>query len=846
MIPRLLLRSFAALTLVVASVPARAVLDLSQTVVERLENGLTVLVLEERSMPLVSVQMLYRVGARNEVVGRTGLAHFLEHMAFRATENFPYTDVVSRIYAAGGEWHGYTWIDQTTYYETVPIEDLDLVLDIEADRMARLELPKEDVEAERGAVLAELHGYENDPGTVLIDYVLAASFQQHPYRYNTIGWESDVERLTYEDVVSFYREHYRPANGVLAVVGAVEPEQVLEMVRERFAALSADPPSPLPRTIEPPQRGVRRVDLQRPGAEDRFLIAWRAPSASDPDWPGFLLLREILGGTEGVSFHQEGFGVPVREGSRLAGVAGSVETWSLASALPYVFGVLGTPAETQSRGGVETAVTEAIEAVREHGVTTKELTEARERLLEELVFDLQTTEDAAHQLAYYEGIDALGVLLDLPARLRAVTAEDVRRVAREWLRPEGRTVGWAGAGEVEKEERRKKKEEEEGDLQAPVVEAGDLQAGRVLGPAGQSSTAGTEGGSVGPCPPAFQPFSPSALQPQSDRNSAFCLSSGLPVVFHRSTLSPTGYLRIVRPGEVEAEGDLSVDDPVWRHTSLGTRFLAGDLEEAAAEAFGRWREAKVSAADPDPPGSPGARLSWELRKGLGIEEAVSGGAAPALLVVSGDLERKKVLEVLEEQFGSVRPVALPASPSPAVAPLVPVPPLPGLVQAQLGYAVPAPPPTADDWAAWRMLLYVLTHDYEGRLGKEAISRRGLLYWIGSDYQCDGRSAWISIEMGVDPPKLEPLRALLEETLAGLKSSPPTDREIAEARSHLLGRHRTAAQSNPEITARLAEEAICFGETLNREELARRLEATTREDVLAVLDEFLAGVIVSVR
>jgi predicted Zn-dependent peptidase len=139
--------------------PACAHLDLAAATVERLDNGLTVMVLDEPAFPLVSVQMLYRVGAKHEPAGVTGLAHFLEHMAFRSSENFPDTGLVSSIYAVGGEWHGYTWLDQTTYFATAPREDLDLLLRIEADRMARLSIPEAAVAAERGAVLAEMHVY---------------------------------------------------------------------------------------------------------------------------------------------------------------------------------------------------------------------------------------------------------------------------------------------------------------------------------------------------------------------------------------------------------------------------------------------------------------------------------------------------------------------------------------------------------------------------------------------------------------------------------------------------------------------------------------------------------------
>ncbi|HMB60474.1 MAG TPA: insulinase family protein, partial [Xanthomonadales bacterium] len=159
------------LLMLVACLPgwALANLDFSNARVSHLDNGMTLIVLEEHTLPVVSVQMLYRVGARNETAGATGLAHFLEHMAFRDSENFPDTGLVSAIYAVGGEWHGYTWLDQTTYYATAPREQLDLFLRIEADRMARLQISEEDVIVERGAVLTEMHSYENDPMSVLHD-----------------------------------------------------------------------------------------------------------------------------------------------------------------------------------------------------------------------------------------------------------------------------------------------------------------------------------------------------------------------------------------------------------------------------------------------------------------------------------------------------------------------------------------------------------------------------------------------------------------------------------------------------------------------------------------------------
>src|SRR6185436_9671921 len=270
------------------------------------------MVLADPTLPPVRTQVLYRVGGRTESSGETGLAHFVEHMAFRATEHFPDTGVVSRIYAVGGEWHGYTWIDQTTYFETVPRERLELALSIEADRMARLVIPAAEVEAERKAVLTELHGYENDPASVLHDAVTAAAFAAHPYRNNVIGWATDVDQVSHAEIVDFYRRHYRPANAVLAVAGDVRAPEVLSLVRRLFGALPAAEPTPPPRAVEPPQLGERRVDLHGAGARSRFEIAYHAPAAGDPDFAAFLLLQAVLAGSSGANFRQDGDGVAVR------------------------------------------------------------------------------------------------------------------------------------------------------------------------------------------------------------------------------------------------------------------------------------------------------------------------------------------------------------------------------------------------------------------------------------------------------------------------------------------------------------------------------------------------------
>ncbi|MEQ8204919.1 MAG: pitrilysin family protein, partial [Woeseia sp.] len=425
---------------------ATAELNLAGASQHTLDNGLTVLILEEHSFPLVSVQMLYRAGARDEVPGRTGLAHFLEHMAFRGSEHFPDTGLVSSIYAAGGEWHGYTWIDQTTYFATAPVAELDLLLDIEADRMARLDIAAADIPAERGAVLAEMNGYENDISAVLHDASIFAALVAHPYRNNTIGWASDVRSITSDDVSAFYAQHYHPGNAVLAIVGDVDSEAVLTSVKQRFAGLPGHASTPLPVTVEPAQQGERRVRLERPAARKHFQLVWQAPSAVSADYAAFLLLQELLGASSGVNFLQNDWGTPARPGSLLHGISDDIKSWFIPTAQPYVFTISGSIANDGDETELENAIDAALIAAAEQPVEAEHFAAARQRLLDQLLLDVQTTEDAAHQLAFFAGIDALDTLLSLQARVEALEPADIQRVTKRYLSTQQRTIAWGVDG----------------------------------------------------------------------------------------------------------------------------------------------------------------------------------------------------------------------------------------------------------------------------------------------------------------------------------------------------------------------------------------------------------------
>ena len=859
--------------LMLAPLPASAYLDLAAARVEHLQNGMTLIVLEDHSLPVVSVQMLYRVGARNETAGVTGLAHFLEHMAFRDSANFPGTQLVSSIYAAGGEWHGYTWLDQTTYFATAPKESLDLLLRIEADRMTRLDISAKDVDVERGAVLTEMHSYENDPASVLQDNVMYLVFLAHPYRNNSIGWESDVAAISHDDIVAFYRQNYQPGNAVLAVVGDVISKDVVQQVNTLFAEIPGKPATPLPHTIEPEQNGERRMRLQGALDQKYLEIVYRAPAASSPDYAAFLVAQDILAGGSGVSFLQNDWGTPVRAdaplaqitrpenpGSEnpLAGNGGKLSTWFPPSAQDYVFAINGRFGPHADEAAIEANMQQQIRAVQQWMLGGNETAQsaldlARQRVLRELVFDVETTEDAAHQLAFFTGLDALDALLALPRTVAMVSSADVARVMDKYLRSDRRNIAWyvpfAASGLAAAEPPVKNSE----------VLAADATKPKDLKPEDSKPRVAKPGSSI------------TATNSEPELRQ---LSNGLPVLLQHSALSPTLSLRVItlradfsagKATEGPARAAIGSNQPGWGLSSLGFDVLPDELGAAIGEAR-RVLESAVSATGfgstaslPANNRDPAKVLQGYFSEVLGLSPGAVASAsvgktplAPLLLVLSGDFATKSALRQLEQGFGdldatSFTTPAQGAGAQPASIPAMDIKstlPLP-VAQVQLGYVVRAPAPGEPAAVAWQMALYIFSHQYEGRLGQEAIANRGLIYYVNSDYQTDGRTGWITLSMGVDPDKLPAMKQLFRATLNELMERPPSQQEVDEARHYLLGRYRSAAQSNPELADRLARDWLWYGQPLSYDELQHRLSAVQRQDIIDLLPAFISGTTVSI-
>lgn len=429
--------------------------ELSQergTLRERLlDNGLTVLVQDVHTAPLVSVWCWYSVGSRDEVPGRTGLAHWVEHMNFRGTTNIPRDQIKGIIERFGGTWNGYTWIDQTAYYETAKSDALDHMLFIEAERMTNGLYDPQDCETERAVIISELQGSENDPDQVLDVEVTAAAFKAHPYRNPTIGWIGDLRSVTRDDLYEFYRRHYVPNQARLVIVGDVDPEEAIRLADRRFGSIRPGAEVRRAPIEEPEQRGERRVTIVREGTTAYLKLAYHAPAAPDPDFAPMLVVDAALTGAKGVNLWSSFRVPPPQRSARLyralvdRRLASAVSGALMPTREPFLYTVSITVSQGQTLAAVEQAALEEIDRAV-IGLRPEELDKAKRQLRARMVFDQDSVTNIAHQIGYFATIADLDLYRSLPDRVAAVTLDDVRRVSARYLAVSNRTIGWFKPG----------------------------------------------------------------------------------------------------------------------------------------------------------------------------------------------------------------------------------------------------------------------------------------------------------------------------------------------------------------------------------------------------------------
>jgi zinc protease len=413
-----------------------------------LDNGLRVLIQEVHTAPLASVWCWYRVGSKDEVPGLTGVSHWVEHMNFKGTTNIPRDKVKGIIEQFGGYWNGYTWIDQTTYTETATKDALDRMLFIESERMARCLYDPADCESERTVIISELQGGENDPDQLLDQELTAAAFHAHPYRHPTIGWLSDLQSMTRDDLYGYYRRHYVPNNATLVIVGDVDTEDALARAATHFAPIPAGDVQRRPLTMEPEQLGERRVTIEREGTTAYFKVGYHAPALGDEHFFPLLVLDAVLTGAKGLNLWASFRTPPPQRSARLyralvdSGLASAVQGGLVPTQQPFLYTISVTATEGTSLASVEQATLAEIERAREQEITAAELEKARHQLRARLVFEGDSISNIGHQLGFFETIDSWKTVPALRQRIEGVTLDQVAAAAAACLKPSNRTIGW--------------------------------------------------------------------------------------------------------------------------------------------------------------------------------------------------------------------------------------------------------------------------------------------------------------------------------------------------------------------------------------------------------------------
>jgi zinc protease len=400
-----------------------------------LANGLQVIVWPDHRIPSVALYNWVRVGSRNEGSGTTGLAHFFEHMMFNGTARRAQGEFDRLLEGSGGSDNAYTTQDVTVYHETFPRSALELVFDLESDRLARLAFEPKVVESERQVVYSErrLRVEDSNPA-FLAEQVQATAFIAHPYRIPTVGWPSDIKAWTLSDLQNFYHTWYAPNNCTLVVVGDVEPEQVFALADKYYGPIARGPATPAVRTVEPEQTGERRIMIDRRAQNPLLQVAWHAVSADDPRAPALNLLQTIL--TEGDASRLNRLLV---EDRKLAVEVGS--GWPEGFD-PSIYSVYATLAEGASTAELEQALNAEIARLLKSGVTSVELGRAKNQVAASFWRGVSTLDGRAQLLGEYAVLHGdYRKLFAAPAAYDRVTAAQVLAVAQDVFKPEQRTVG---------------------------------------------------------------------------------------------------------------------------------------------------------------------------------------------------------------------------------------------------------------------------------------------------------------------------------------------------------------------------------------------------------------------
>ncbi|HEV7860059.1 MAG TPA: pitrilysin family protein [Pyrinomonadaceae bacterium] len=422
----------------------------------KLANGMKVLLVENRVAPVATVLVVYKVGSRNEAVGYTGSTHLLEHMMFKGTPTFnrdKNTQISATLQKVGADFNATTWYDRTNYFETVPSDQIELAIKLEADRMRNSLIADADRQSEMTVVRNELERGQNEPSEVLDEAVYAAAFREHPYHHPTIGWRTDVEGVPTARLKTFYDTFYHPNNSTAIIVGDFERGHTLSLINKYFGAYAASA-SPIPQvyTEEPPQQGERRLVIRRAGELAIVQMAFHTPGvlgqlnvlsnedlarralnppAQNDIYPLVVVSNALSRGVTSRLYQA------LVEKQLAVNVSSNVDQHRD----PGLFNVSATVRPGVEPKQVEETILNELRRVGEQGLTGAEVEKARQQILAQVAYDRDGTFNIAEQMSEAEAVADWRYYKDYAANISRVQPADVQRVARVYFTEDNRTVG---------------------------------------------------------------------------------------------------------------------------------------------------------------------------------------------------------------------------------------------------------------------------------------------------------------------------------------------------------------------------------------------------------------------
>lgn len=399
-----------------------------------LKNGMKILVLEDSSIPNANSYLFWKVGSRNEYPGITGISHFFEHMMFNGAKKYGPKMFDRTMEAAGGANNAYTTEDLTVYTNWFPANALETIFDLEADRIANLDINANMVESERGVVASErTTGLENSNFRTIQEELKAVAFHAHPYSWSVIGHESDINAWTLEDLKRYHKTYYAPNNAVMVVTGAVKVSEVKRLAEQYLEPIPVQPKPDAVRTVEPVQKGERRVYVQKASVTSpNLLLGFHIPASSSPDYYALDLLNSILGDGNSSRLYQ---GLVDKE------LAVDVFSYLPMSFDPNLFYLMAVATPGVKAADLETALIAVINNVAKQGVTQAELEKAKNQKLMQFYREMETINGKADIIGTYElYFGSYQKLFEAPKNYQQVTPADIQRVAQQYLKKSNRTV----------------------------------------------------------------------------------------------------------------------------------------------------------------------------------------------------------------------------------------------------------------------------------------------------------------------------------------------------------------------------------------------------------------------